>query len=205
MHRDFKHKNLIDFVLNQPELIVLLQQGDEIAFKELVQTYEVMVYNTTLAIVQNETVADDITQEVFIQVYQSISSFKGESKLSTWLYRIAITKSLDYLKHKKRKKRFAFVQSLTGSSNEEEIHPPEFNHPGIVMEQKENAKALFMAMNKLPNNQRIAFTLHKLEALKHQEIAAVMQVSVQAVESLIARAKTNLRKILKTYFENSNA
>jgi RNA polymerase sigma-70 factor (ECF subfamily) len=191
--------------LNQIELIVLLQQGNETAFKELVQTYEVLVYNTTLSIVQNETVADDITQEVFIKVYQSIHSFKGESKLSTWLYRIAITKSLDYLKHKKRKKRFAFIQSLTGSRNEEEIHPPEFNHPGIVMEQKENAKALFIAMNKLPENQRIAFTLHKLEALKHQEVAVVMQVSVQAVESLIARAKTNLRIILKTYFENSNA
>jgi RNA polymerase sigma factor (sigma-70 family) len=191
--------------LNQTELIVLLQQGNETAFKELLQTYEVLVYNTTLSIVQNETVADDITQEVFIQVHQSISSFKGESKLSTWLYRIAITKSLDYLKYTKRKKRFAFIQSLTGSRSEEEIHPPEFNHPGIVMEQKENAKALFMAMNKLSDNQRIAFTLHKLEALKHQEVAAVMQVSVQAVESLIARAKINLRKILKTYFENSNA
>jgi RNA polymerase sigma factor (sigma-70 family) len=191
--------------LNQPELIVLLQQGDEAAFKKLVQAYEVLVYNTSLAIVQNETVADDITQEVFIKVYQSISSFKGESKLSTWLYRITITKSLDYLKHKKRKKRFAFVQTLTGSRNEEAIHPPEFNHPGIVMEQKENAKALFTAMNKLPDSQRIAFTLHKLEALKHEEIAAVMQVSVQAVESLIARAKGNLRKILKTYYENNNA
>jgi RNA polymerase sigma factor (sigma-70 family) len=191
--------------LNQPELIVLLQQGNETAFKELVETYNKLVYNTTLAIVQNETVADDITQEVFIKVYQSINTFRGESKLSTWLYRIAITKSIDYLKYKKRKKRFAFIQSLAGNSNEEVFHPPEFNHPGIVMEQKENAAALFKAMNKLPDNQRIAFTLHKLEALKHEEVAAVMQVSVQAVESLIARAKANLRKILKTFFENSNA
>jgi RNA polymerase sigma factor (sigma-70 family) len=190
--------------LNQPELIVLLQQGNDTAFKELVQTYEKLVYNTTLAIVQNETVADDITQEVFINVYKYISSFKGESKLSTWLYRIAISKSVDYLKYKKRKKRFAFIQSLSGSRSEEVFHPPEFNHPGILMEQKENAKVLFMAMNKLPDNQRIAFTLHKLEALKHEEVAAVLQVSVQAVESLIARAKVNLRKILKTYFENSN-
>jgi RNA polymerase sigma factor (sigma-70 family) len=190
--------------LNQLELIVLLQQGNDTAFKELVQTYEKLVYNTTLSIVQNETVADDITQDVFIKVFQSISTFQGESKLSTWLYRIAITKSLDYLKYKKRKKRFAFIQSLTGSSNEEVFHPPEFNHPGIVMEQKENAKALFMAMNKLPDNQRIAFTLHKLEALKQEDVAAVLQVSVQAVESLIARAKANLRKILNTYFENSN-
>ncbi len=190
--------------MSQTELIALLQQGDETAFNKLVQAHEVLVYNTTLGIVQNETVADDITQEVFIQVYQSIHSFKGESKLSTWLYRIAITKSLDYLKHKNRKKRFAFIQSLTGSNNDEVFHVPEFNHPGILMEQKENAKALFMALNKLPDNQRIAFTLHKLEALKHQEIADIMQVSIQAVESLIARAKSNLRKVLKIFFENIN-
>ncbi len=191
--------------MNQTELIVLLQQADDSAFKKLVDAYETLVYNTALGLLQNETVADDITQEVFIQVHQSIGSFKGESKLSTWLYRIAITKSLDYLKHKNRKKRLAFIQHLSGSNHEESLHPPEFNHPGVVMEQKENAKALFTAMEKLPDSQRIAFTLHKLEALKHQEVADIMQVSVQAVESLIARAKSNLRKTLQFYFENNNA
>lgn len=190
--------------MNQPELIVQLQQGDEQAFKKLVDEWQDMVYNTALGIVQHEDDADDITQEVFIQVYQSVSSFKGESKFSTWLYRIVISKALDHVKKKKRKKRFAFVQSLFGVASEEEIHPEEFNHPGVLMENRERAAALFKAMQQLPDNQRIAFTLHKLEAQKHQDIAAIMNISLTAVESLIARAKGNLRKTLQAYYTNIN-
>ena len=82
--------------MNQPELIAQLQQGDEQAFKKLVDEWQDMVYNTVLGIVQNADDADDITQEVFIQVYQSVSSFKGDSKFSTWLYRITVSKALDH-------------------------------------------------------------------------------------------------------------
>ena len=189
--------------MNQQELIVQLQQGDEQAFKRLVDEWQSMVYNTALGIVQNADDADDITQDVFIQVYQSVSSFKGESKFSTWLYRIVITKSLDHIKKKKRKKRFGFMQGLFGNNNDEEIHPTEFNHPGVLMENKERATELFKALGQLPDKQRIAFTMHRLEAQKHQDIAAVMELSVTAVESLIARAKRNLRQILKDYYEKN--
>ena len=191
--------------MNQQELIVQLQQGDGQAFKKLVDEWQNMVYNTALGIVQNADDADDITQDVFIQVYQSVSSFKGESKFSTWLYRIVITKSLDHLKKKKRKKRFGFMQSLFGNNSDEEIHPEEFNHPGVLMENKERATELFKALQQLPDKQRIAFTLHRLEAQRHQDIAAVMELSVTAVESLIARAKGNLRQILKDYYEKNVA
>ncbi len=190
--------------MNQRELIEQLQQGDEQAFKKLLDEYENMVYNTALGIVQNEDDADDITQDVFIQVYNSVSSFKSESKFSTWLYRIVISKALDHVKKKKRKKRFAFVQSLFGTAGEEVIHPEEFNHPGVVMENKERAAELFKAMMQLPDNQRIAFTLHKLETQKYQDIAVIMKLSLTAVESLIARAKGNLRKILKQYYLENN-
>lgn len=190
--------------MNQPELIVQLQQGDEQAFKKLVDEWQDMVYNTAVSIVQNEDDADDITQDVFVQVYQSVSSFKGDSKFSTWLYRIVISKALDHVKKKKRKKRFAFVQSLFGTASEEEIHPEEFNHPGVLMENRERAAELFKAMQLLPDNQRIAFTLHKLEAQRHQDIAAIMNISVTAVESLIARAKGNLRKTLQAYYTKNN-
>jgi RNA polymerase sigma factor (sigma-70 family) len=190
--------------LNQPELIVQLQHGDEQAFKKLVDEWQDMVYNTALGIIQNADDADDITQDVFVQVYQSVSSFKGESKFSTWLYRIVISKALDHVKKKKRKKRFAFVLSLFSSIKEEELHAVEFNHPGVILENKERAAELFKALRQLPDNQRIAYTLHKLEAQPHQEIAAIMDTSVTAVESLIARAKTNLRKILKEYYTNNN-
>lgn len=99
--------------MNQTDLIVQLQQGDASAFEELVNEYEEMVYNTAVGIVQHPDDADDITQEVFIQLYQSVSSFKGESKLSTWLYRITVNRALDHEKKQKRKKRFAVIQSFS--------------------------------------------------------------------------------------------
>lgn len=190
--------------MNQPELIEQLKQGQDAAFKKLVDEYEGMVYNTVLGMVQNEDDADDVTLEVFIQVYQSISSFKGDSKFSTWLYKIAVTKALDHEKRKKRKKRFAFVQSLFVNSAEEVIQPPDFVHPGILMEKKEQAAKLFRALKKLPDNQRVAFTLHKLEGQSYQEVAAIMDTTLYAVESLMARAKTNLKKSLADYYNKQN-
>ena len=189
--------------MNQPELIVQLQQGDEAAFKKLVDEYEDMVYNTTLGIVQNADDADDITQEVFIQVYRSVSSFKGDSKFSTWLYRITVGKALDHEKKKKRQKRFGFVQRLFGGDGEEQIHAVEFDHPGVQMEKKERANELFNALNQIPDKQRIAFTLHKLEGQSYQEVAEIMNTSLYAVESLMARAKTNLKTALKKYYEKN--
>lgn len=191
--------------MNQPELIVQLQQGDGSAFKKLVDEWQDMVYNTALGIVQNADDADDITQEVFIQVYRSVSSFKGDSKFSTWLYRITLGKALDHEKKKKRKKRFGFVQGLFGADGAEQAHAVEFEHPGVQLEKKERAGELFSALKQLPDNQRIAFTLHKLEGQSYQQVAEIMNTTLYAVESLMSRAKTNLRKELKKYYENSIA
>lgn len=188
--------------MDEREIIELLRQGDDRAFKTIVDKWEDMVYNTTLSIVQNELDAEDLTQDVFVQVYQSIESFKGESKFSTWLYRIAITKSLDFLRKKKRKKRFAFIESLFGENNEEQNHPIDFIHPGIKLEQKESGIAVFKAINKLPNNQKVAFVLQKLEGLSLQEISVIMNSSISSVESLLHRAKQNLRKELESIYKN---
>ena len=95
-------------------LVEQLKRGDEAAFKTIVETWQNMVYNTALGIVQNAQDAEDIAQETFMQVYHSVSSFKGESKFSTWLYRITVAKALDHERRKKRKKRFGFVKSLFG-------------------------------------------------------------------------------------------
>ena len=186
--------------MNQPDLIAQLQQGDEQAFTKLVEEWQDMVYNTALGIVQNEEDADDITQEVFIQVYQSISSFKGISKFSTWLYRITVSKALDHEKKKKRKKRFGFVQSLFNNQDEEILLPAVFDHPGVELEKKEKARELFNVLKNIPDKQRIAFTLHKLEGKSHQEVAEIMNTTLFAVESLISRAKANLKKELIKYY-----
>ena len=187
-------------MLHQEELIAGLQARDESAFRKLVEVWQDMVYNTALGIVQNEEDADDITQDVFIQVYQSVRSFKGESKLSTWLYKITLSKALDHEKKRKRKKRFAFIESLFGNREDEHLHPVDFDHPGVQLEKKERAAELFKALQQLPGKQQMAFTLHKLEGQSYREIADIMGTSLYAVESLMGRAKNNLKKILETYY-----
>lgn len=186
--------------LDDRTLVDLLKQGDESAFRVMVETWQDMVYNTALGIVQVPSDAEDISQEVFVQVYQSVGSFKGDSKFSTWLYRITVTKSLDLERRKKRKKRFAFVKSLFGDDNQVAVHPPDFHHPGVQLDKKEDAAMLFTAIKELPENQRIAFTLHKMEGLSYQEVSEVMNATVSSVESLMHRAKVNLRKSLEPHY-----
>ena len=187
-------------VLDERILIEQLKKGDESAFRTIVEKWQDMAYNTALGIVQNAEDAEDIAQEVFIQVYHSINSFKGESKFSTWLYRIAIAKALDHERRKKRKKRFAIVKKLFGDTGEEVVIP-DFEHPGVTFDKKENAAVLFRAISQLPENQRIAFTLHKVDGLSYQEVSEVMGATVSSIESLMHRAKNNLKKLLEIYYK----
>ena len=191
--------------MNELELIQQLRAGDELAFKSLVENYQDLVYNTALGVVQNSEDAEDVAQEVFIQVFRSIDQFKGDARLSTWIYRITTTKALDHIRSRKRKKRFAFITSLFGP-NDELIHEPvDFQHPGVALDRKEQAALLFRMIEQLPDNQKVAFTLHKTEELSYQEIAEVMQLSVSAVESLLFRARQNLRKLLEKYYAQNNS
>ena len=182
-------------------LIEQLKQGDEAAFKKIVETWQDMVYNTAIGILQNAEDAEDVAQEVFVQVFESVGSFKAEAKFSTWLYRITVSKALDHLRKKKRKKRFAYIQSIFGANNETLIEKPDFHHPGVTLDNKERATMLFNAIARLPENQKIAFTLHKVEGLSYQEISDIMKTTVSSVESLMHRAKNNLKKMLAGDYE----
>jgi RNA polymerase sigma factor (sigma-70 family) len=190
--------------LNELDLIQQLRAGDEGAFKLLVANYQDLVYNTAMGIVQNSEDAEDVAQEVFIQVYRSIDQFKGDARLSTWIYRITTTKALDHIRSRKRKKRFAFITSLFGPNDELVHEPVDFQHPGVTLDRKEQAALLFRMIDQLPENQKVAFTLHKTEELSYQEIADVMQLSVSAVESLLFRARQNLRRLLEKYYQQNN-
>jgi len=187
-------------LIAEMDLIELLKKKDRAAFKSVVETWQDMVYNTAIGILQNAQDAEDVTQETFMQAFESVASFKGESKFSTWLYRITVSKAMDHIRKKKRKKRFAFIQSLYGKNDQPVIDPPDFFHPGVSMENKENAAVLFKAMEQLPPNQKTAFVLNKVEGLSYLEIGEVMKITDSAVDALLHRAKANLKKILKDYY-----
>ncbi|WP_300663154.1 RNA polymerase sigma factor, partial [Fluviicola sp.] len=155
----------------------------------LYEKYAKQVYNLVLQYVQNVNDAEEVTQDVFLAAYKSLDKFRNEANHSTWLYRIAINKSLDFLKAKKRKKRFFwFTHELSGNDS------VEFNHPGVLMEYKEETEFIFSCINELPDNQKTALILNKIEQLSLSEIAGIMGLSPKAVESLVQRAKTNLSK-----------
>jgi len=159
-----------------------------------------MVFNLALHYVQNHEDAQEITQDVFVAIHQSLGEFKGNSKISTWIYRITIHKSLDFIKSKQSKKRFAFLTSIFKNDSNEILHDkPSFNHPGVLMEQKEAIEKIFLAINQLPENQKTAIILSKIENKSQNEIAEIMNLSTKAIESLISRGKENLSKKLLRY------
>ncbi len=188
-------------ILDHIRHIELIAAGDKAAFKIFYEYFKAKVYNTAISYLQNAEEAEEITQDVFVEIFHSAITFKGESSPSTWVYRITINKCLDALRYRKRKKRFGFLSSLFGDSvDSPELDIPHFDHPGIALENKENASILFGVIDLLPENQKTAFILSQLEELPQKEIADTMQLSQKAVESLIQRAKANLRNNLEKFY-----
>ncbi|MBN8823125.1 MULTISPECIES: RNA polymerase sigma factor [unclassified Spirosoma] len=182
-------------------LIESIQQGDETAFRQLYELTKSRIFNTALSYVRSREDAEEITQDVFVDVFRSASQFKGDAAVTTWLYRITINKSLDFQKRKKRQKRFAFLTSLFDNTTGEVIHhPTDFFHPGVALENQENASRLFQAIDQLPDKQKTAYILTRIEGLTNIEAANVMTVTVGAVESLLQRANENLRKRLASWY-----
>lgn len=170
-------------------------------FETIYNQNKVLVYNVALHYLQNMEDAEEITQDVFVQVYDSLDSFKEKASIKTWIYRISINKSLDYLKHKRSVKRF-FIFGKKAENEFEINNLSTFEHPGVALENKENAQILFQTINELTENQKTAFILSKLDGLNNPEIAEIMNVSISSVESLIFRAKASLKEKLNTKFEN---
>jgi RNA polymerase sigma factor (sigma-70 family) len=183
--------------------IAAAKQGNESAFREIVAAFQDKVYNTCFGFLENPQEAEDAAQEVFMEVFRSIGNFRGEASLSTWIYRIAVTKSLHELRKKRRQKRFAhFVPRIQGEeAPSDSVGDPDVrSQPLAQLEDKERAEILHTVLSTLAESQRVAFTLHKIEGLSYQEIAAIMDASLPAVESLIHRARTGLRKRLTDYY-----
>ena len=142
--------------MNEQELIQRLRQGDEPAFRWLVETYRNRVFHTALNILRDDKDAEDAAQETFIKVYESISSFRGESSLSTWIYRIAVHKALDKLRRKKSRQTLGRIIPWW-MPEESKSSAENFQHPGVAAEQKEKAALLFRVIGSLPEKQKVAF------------------------------------------------
>lgn len=176
-------------------------RDNEQAFREFITQHQPRVYNTALNLLQSAEDAEEITQDVFIEAWNKAHTFKGEAQVSTWLYRIAINKSIDHLRSKKRKKRFAFLTSLFHDSGEPISDAGDFVHPGVVTENREKAAILYKAIDKLPETQKIAFLLSETAGLSYAEISEITGSSVSSIESMLFRARKNLRGMLADFYK----
>ncbi len=188
--------------MDEKTLIPKLLDGDHQAFRMLVDAFQEKVLNTCYGFVNNKEEAEDLSQEVFIEVFRSIGKFRGDAKLSTWIYRIAVSKSLEEIRKRKRQKRAAYFKSLIGLEGVAEVVASTNSNPHQELEAKQRMEIMQEMIERIPKNQRIAFTLHKYEHLSYQEVADIMLLSLSAVESLMHRAKTNLKKRLTVYYKN---
>ncbi|MBK7959694.1 MAG: RNA polymerase sigma factor [Bacteroidetes bacterium] len=165
-------------------------------FDEIYFEHQKMVFNLALQYLQNIEDAEEVMQDVFVKVHDHLNAFKNQSSLKTWIYRITINQSLDFIKAKKTQKRSLFSNMLSLDDSTIKYEPTNFKHPGIELEQRESYKMLFDAINQLSDNQKTAIILLKIEDKSQAETAEIMNLNIKALESLFQRAKKNLEILL---------
>jgi len=183
------------------ELIEGIKRHDRTAICELVNTYQKKVIKTAYYFLGNMEDAEDLSQEIFLEIMESIGKFRKEASLSTWIYRITVNKSLNAIRKNKRGELISRFELFFHSSPENNDKYPDIPsadcHP---FEENEKRKLLYSAIGNLPENQKTAFILSKFEERSYKEISEIMVMSLSSVESLIHRAKLNLQKRLIPHF-----
>lgn len=165
-------------------------------FEAIYQEHRHLVFNLCLHYLQNRQDAEEAMQDIFVKIHTKLGGFEGKSSLKTWVYRIVVNHCLDVLRNRQRQRRLAFFTQLFTGKNTTPLEMPHFEHPGVLLEDREALEILFQKINQLPENQRTALILRYLDGLSQREIADIMLISEKAVESLLQRAKLNLEKKL---------
>lgn len=184
-------------------LMLRVQRGDRSAFTELVRKYQQPIFNFILRTVRDETEAEDLTQNTFVQVWKSAARYRVSARFSTWLFTIARNLCLNEIRRRTRHP----AESLDGFSHGEEdtatpqIEDRSTQHPPGELLQGELQAKIAEALADLPENQRTAILLCQREELSYEEIAAVLGCSLSATKSLIFRGRETLKLRLKPYLK----
>lgn len=182
-------------------LVEKILKNDEQAFGTLVAKYQRMVYATCFRLVRTQSDAEDLSQEVFIEVFRSMNQVQKDNDLSGWLFKIAMNKSLSFLRKHNPAKSGQNDKLESAVSEATKHHFSETSTPYSKLEEEDTRKIIFQAIDQLPENQKKAILLHKFDNLSQKEISDQLGITQVSVESLIYRAKTNLRKSLFNYFK----
>jgi len=188
----------VNNTVSSEDLMARIAEGDEDAFEILVNRHQTFVLNLIYRFVGDRTQAKDLSQEVFLRVWQAAKTYKPKAKFTTWIYRIASNVCLNELKSARRRRWFRFLQSdeESGKTNEENFSDDLPSAEDLLLTRERNCQ-LSEALQSLPANQRMALILKRYDDLSYEEIARIMDCSVSAVESLLVRAKRTLHERLK--------
>ena len=182
---------------SEEQLIKELKAGKESAFNRLIEEHKNRVYRIALSLVKNPTDAEDVAQDVFIKIYTSVSSFKGNSSLATWIYKITYNMSLDFLKSKNRRiKRF---KTLDDPEDAEILSLSDDSFlPEKAYENLELKKDLDAALEQLPEDQREMVTLKDVHGFSYEDIIEMTGLKEGTMKSRLNRARASLRKMLQS-------
>lgn len=188
--------------MNDENLLLMeMASGNEKPLDYYYNKYAAKVYSTILSYTKNEEDAEELLQDVFVTLFDSANKFKNDASVSTWIYRIAVNKCLDFLRRMNSQKRKGIFSSFfSKDSGETIIEPIDFVHPRVKLENAEDAKLLFRVLDELTENQKTVFILTQIDGLPQQEVADIMKLSRKSVESLLQRAKASMREKLETFY-----
>lgn len=184
--------------MEEEKLIELAQSGDRKALGELVKRYEQTVYNFSFKICRNKEKAENTMQETFLSMVKSLSQFSGQSKLSTWLYRVVSNHCL-MMARSQYKHEYSSFEDESASIDEKEIADWKVS-PDIITENNELKNKLDSAIQKLPAEYRVVFLLRDVEGLSTEETAKIVELSIPATKSRLHRARSFLRNELNKVF-----
>ena len=178
--------------VSEKKIIEKVLGGDANAFEELVLKYEKTVYNLALRMVGDRDDASDMTQEAFIKAYGSLSSFRGDSKFSVWIYRIATNVCLDFLRSKSRKQQVSLTVSDDDDEDAQLDIPDPSSAPEQQLMQKMSMQSVEEGLKTLPDKQRQILVMRELGGMSYAEIGAALSLEEGTVKSRIFRARKRL-------------
>src|SRR6516225_3886335 len=183
-------------------LVKRARQGDLVAYDELVKRYQERIYATVYHITSNHEDANDLAQEAFIKAYHALKSFKGGSSFYTWVYRIAVNKTINFLKQRKNRSSLS-LNDLDFNAE----HDPDLvalisdKTPRREVNLAELQEKLNAAMQKLSEPHRLVVTLHDVQGMSHEEIAKIMECNIGTVRSRLFYARQQLQAYLSDYLK----
>jgi RNA polymerase sigma factor RpoE len=182
------------------QLVQRARHGDLRAYDELVKRYQERIYATIYHMTANHEDANDLAQEAFVKAYQALKSFKGGSSFYTWLYRIAVNKTINFLKQRKNRQHMSLNDLDFNAEHDPDLvalisdKTPRREAGLTELQEKLNA-----ALQKLSESHRMAVVLHDVQGLSHEEIAKVMHCNIGTVRSRLFYARQQLQALLADY------